>query len=137
MVRFDHPSNDKGGGVCIYFKSSLLIQTLNISVLHECINMKITIDGKLCNLSCLHKSLSQNMEEFETFVKNLELNLKFNFNMNSYLTVFIGDFNAKSHYWYKGRLEQSDFNGQSIGGKMEIRLEKLALFNFKAYGWQK
>ena len=32
---------------------------------------------------------------------------------------------------------KSDFNGQSIGGKMEIRLEKPATNNFKAYLLQK
>ena len=37
----------------------------------------------------------------------------------------------------KTRLEQSDFNGQSIGRKMEIRLEKPAINNFETYGWQK
>ena len=35
------------------------------------------------------------------------------------------------------RPEQSDFNGQSMEGKMKIRLEKPVLNNFKAYGWQK
>ena len=35
------------------------------------------------------------------------------------------------------RIEYSDFNVQSIGGKKEIRPEKPALNNFKAYGWQK
>ena len=34
--------------------------------------------------------------------------------------------------WFVTRLVQSD----RIGGKMEIRLEKPALNNFKAYGWQ-
>ena len=42
------------------------------------------------------------MEEFETFVKNPELNLEFIFNKNPYLTVVIDEFNAKSHNWYKG-----------------------------------
>ena len=35
-------------------------------------------------------------------LKNLELNLEFIFNKDPYLTVIIGDFNAKSHNWYKG-----------------------------------
>ena len=34
------------------------------------------------------------------------------------------------------RLEQSDFNGQLIGGKMGIRLEKPAPNSFKSYRWQ-
>ena len=42
------------------------------------------------------------MEEFEKFVKNLELNLEFVFNKNPYLTVVFSDLNAKSHNWYKG-----------------------------------
>ena len=58
----------------------------------KCINLEITIDGKLCNLICLYRSPSQNMEEFETFVKNLELNLEFIFNKNPYQTVGIGNF---------------------------------------------
>ena len=37
----------------------------------------------------------------------------------------------------RNRLEQLDFNDQSIGENMEIRLEKLALNNIKAYWWQK
>ena len=72
------------------------MQTLSISMLQGFINLEITIDGKLCNLICLYRSPSQNMEEFETFLKNLELNLEFIFNKNPYLTVVIGDFNAKS-----------------------------------------
>ena len=35
------------------------------------------------------------------------------------------------------RLEHGDFNGQWIGGKMKIWLEKPALNNFKPYRWQK
>ena len=55
------------------------------------------------------------MEEFETFVKNLELNLELIFTKNPYLTVVIGDFNVKSHNWYKG-----DKNTAS-GTKLEIK----------------
>ena len=40
------------------------------------------------------------MEEFGTFVKNLELNLELIIIKNPYLTLVIGDFNVKSHNWY-------------------------------------
>ena len=69
---------------------------------HECINLKIRIDDKLCNLICLDRFPSQNMEEFEMFGKNLEFNLELVFTKNSYLTIVIGDFNVKLHNWYKG-----------------------------------
>ena len=102
LVRSDQSSNEKGGGVCVHFKSPLSIQILRIPMLHECISLEITIHGELCNLICLHRSPSQNIEELKTFVKNLELNLEFIFNKNPYLIVVIGDFNAKSHNRYKG-----------------------------------
>ena len=101
LVRSDHPPNDKREGVCIYFKSSLPIQTLRISMVHECINLEITVDSKLCNTICLYRSPNQHIEEFETFVKHPDFNLEFIFNKNSYLTVVIGDFNAKSRNWKK------------------------------------
>ena len=63
-------------------------------MLHECIVLEITIDRKLYNLIYLYSSPSQNKEEFETFVKNLELNLEFILNKNPYLTVVTDDFNA-------------------------------------------
>ena len=111
LVRFGHPCNDKRGGVWIYFKSSLLIQILSISRLHEIHNLEIIIDGKLCNLICFYRSPSQNMEEFEMFVKNLELNLEFIFSKNPNLIVVIGDFNTKSHNWYKG---DKTFSGSKL-----------------------
>ena len=91
LIRSDHPSNDNQGGVC--FKSFLPIQILSISMFHECINLEIRIDDKSCNLICLYRSPSQNMEEFETFVKNLELNLELIFTKNPYVTVVITDLN--------------------------------------------
>ena len=51
---------------------------LSISMLHECISLEIRIDDKLCNLICLYRCPSQNMEEFETCDKNLEFNLELN-----------------------------------------------------------
>ena len=41
------------------------------------------------------------MEEFETFAKNLELNIEFIFIKYPYLSVVIGDFNAKLHKCYR------------------------------------
>ena len=71
-------------------------------MLYEHINLEIRTDNKLCNLICLYRSPNQNMEEFDTFVKNLELNLELIFTKNPYLTVVIGDFNVKLYNWYKG-----------------------------------
>ena len=63
---------------------------------------------------CLYRSPSQNIEEHETFVKNLGLNLEPIFSKNPYLTVVIGDFNVKSQNWYKGNKTTAS------GTKLEI-----------------
>ena len=100
--------------ICIYFNSFLPIQILSMSMLDECINLEIRIGDKLCNLICLHWSSIQNMKEFETFVKNLDLNLELIFTKNPYLTLVIGDFNSKSQNWNKGD------NTTASGIKLEI-----------------
>ena len=70
LVWFDHPSHDKRVGVCVYFKSSLQIQILSTSMLHE---LEIIINGKLCKLVFLHRSPSQNMKEFERWIWELKI----------------------------------------------------------------
>lgn len=97
-----------------YFKSPLSIQILSTSLLYESKNLVITVYGKLGNLIFLYRSPSQTIEEFETFVKNLELNLEFTFNKNPYLTIVIADFNAKSQNWYIGN------NTTACGSKLEL-----------------
>ena len=75
LYRADHPSNVKRGGICIYFKNCLPLKVANIQFLQECINFEMKIGEKLCNLVALYRSPNQSQDEFETFAKNLELNL--------------------------------------------------------------
>ena len=44
---------------------------------------------------------NQSHDVFEKFADNFELNLDKITNKNPYLTVILGDFNAKSSNWYK------------------------------------
>ena len=71
VVRADHPSNTKKGGVCIYFKNSLPLKVLDIQLLQECINFEIKIADKICNFISLYRSPSQSKDEFESFADNL------------------------------------------------------------------
>ena len=75
LVRSDHPSNNKRGGVCVYYKTFLPMRVLDIQYLHECINFELKIGDKLCNFVALYRSPSQTQDEFEKFSDNLELNL--------------------------------------------------------------
>ena len=96
MLRADHPSNNKTGGVCILYRTNLVLRVLNISYLSECITFEISIGNKVCRLIHLYRSPSQTQDEFQTFKSNLKLNLDALLCGNPFLSVMIGDFNAKS-----------------------------------------
>ena len=49
MMRADHPSNTKRGGVCLYYKEHLpIIRRDDISNLQECLVTEITVKNKRC-----------------------------------------------------------------------------------------
>ena len=73
-VSADHRSNTKHGGVLIYCKNFLPIKSINIKYLHESLNFKLKIGGKICKFFPLYTSPSQNKVDFETFLENLEFN---------------------------------------------------------------
>ena len=53
------------------------------------------ISNKLCNFISLYRSPSQSSDEFENFAYYLDLTLEALTQKNPFLTVIIGDFNAK------------------------------------------
>ena len=52
LLRSDHPSNTKRGGVCIYYKKNLPLRVININYLNECIVFDIKL-GDPPNLNLL------------------------------------------------------------------------------------
>ena len=96
LVREDRSSNSKRGGVCVYYKSSL---PFRVKYLQESISFELRIGGKCCRFSCLYTSPSQTQDEFETFLKNFELTLDKIHENNPFMTIVLGDFNAKSNNW--------------------------------------
>ena len=101
LIRADHPSNTKQGGIGIYYKHSLAFRLLDICYLDKCINFETSVGGKLSNFISLYHLPSQSPDVFEKFAINFELNLDKIANKNPYLIVILGDFNAKSSNWYK------------------------------------
>ena len=95
LVQCDHSTNTKRGDVCVYYKSYLPTKVLNMKRLQECLDIEFSIEKKICRLISLHRSPSQNQEEFNTFLDNLESKLETAYFSNPFLTILIGDFNAK------------------------------------------
>ena len=59
MLRVDHPSNNKRGGVCIFYRTTLSLRVLNMPYLSECITFEISIGNKVCRFIHLYRSPSQ------------------------------------------------------------------------------
>ena len=124
LYRLDHPSNIKRGGVCIYYKISVPLKIKNIQYLQECINFEIKIKDKLCNFITLYRSPNKCQDDFESFINNNELNLDSIMTNNPFLTVILGDFNAKSSLWYNNDI--TTYEGSKIDGvTSQFRLQQM------------
>ena len=75
LVHPDHPLNKKRGSVFIHYKNYLPLWIISISYLSECINFETMIGNKICNFITLYRSSSQNQNDFQEFIDNLQINL--------------------------------------------------------------
>ena len=106
----DHASNNKRGGVCIYY--FLPLRVFSVQYLHESICFELKIRDKTCNVLFFYRSPSQTQDDFQIFTENLELNLENLMLTNPFLVVAIGDFNAKSSNWFCR--DKTSFEGNAI-----------------------
>ena len=67
IVRSDHISGSKKGGVCCYFKESLPIRILKITPMIECLVLEMLYNNKLVIVSVIYRSPSQSSQEFARF----------------------------------------------------------------------
>ena len=70
------------------------------------------IGNKICNFITLYRSPSQNQDDFQVFIDNLEMNLETLAQRNPFLMVVLGDFNAKSKHWCSQ--DSTNFEGITI-----------------------
>ena len=72
------------------------------------------IGEKLCNFIVLYRSPRQSQDDFETFLKNFELNLDTILANDPFLTVVLGDLNVKSNLWCKS--DKTSYEGSKTEG---------------------
>ena len=121
LVRCDHFTNTKRGGVCVYYKSYLPLKFLDIKHLQECLNIQFSIEEKICRLISLYRSPSQNQEEFTTFLDSLESNLETASLSSPFLTILIGYFDGKCASCY------SKDNSTTEGSKLRLLTSEFEL----------
>ena len=109
LLRADHPMNIKRGGVCTYYKEHFpLISKPKLTPLDECLVCELKVGNKTCFITALYRSPSQSLEEFEIF-KNGWVNTILNINnSNPFITIFLGDFNARNTLWWSGDIINSE-----------------------------
>ena len=100
LVRADHPNDTKRGGVCIYYKESLPVRVINLSNFEETLLLEMTYHNKKVIVSVIYRSPSQSINEFDSFLCNLEKLVSDINNRNPTLFEITGDFNARSQSWW-------------------------------------
>ena len=60
LIRADHPSNNKRGGVCIYYREPLAFQPVEVNYLGECFLCELSIINKKGYVAVLYRSPGQN-----------------------------------------------------------------------------
>ena len=108
IVRPDHPSNEKRGGACTYYKSYLPLRIIIINYLNKCVRFELMVGDTLCNFIVLYRSPSKSQDQFESFKETLELSLESAMQNNPFFVVLLGDFNAESSNWCKNDINTSE-----------------------------
>ena len=104
LIRADHPR----GGVCIFYRESLAVQSIKINYLNECLLCEVSLNNKKSYIAVLYRSPSQNSLEFDNFILSFE---KLLCEINSFkpdFSIILGDFNARSNSWWIGDIETSE-----------------------------
>ena len=89
----------KRGGVCISYKNHLPLKLIKVNFLHECLTIELNIKNKLCVVVALYRSPSQSHNEFSSFITNLESTLQAITLRKHFLTMVLGNCNAKNKLW--------------------------------------
>ena len=70
LIRADHPNNIKQGGVYIYYRETLLVKTIQINYLPECLVCEVNYENKKMFIGASYRTPSQNDEKFDEFLRS-------------------------------------------------------------------
>ena len=106
LLRSNHPSNIKRGGVCMFYKDYLpVIRRDDLCALTECIVVEVNLGTKSLFFTCNYRSPSQTVDEFESYCQSLHLTLTNIDDTSPFSSVLIGDFNARCTNWWAADID--------------------------------
>ena len=108
LVRADHPTDTKRGGVCVYYKESLPVRIISLPNFKEALLLEMTYNKKKVIVSVVYRSPSQNNDEFGLFLSNLEKLFSDINKLKPSLSVVTGDFNARSSSWWSDDINTTE-----------------------------
>ena len=112
LICADHPKNIKHGGVCICYRKTFPVKTVQINCLPECLVREVNYKNKKIFIVTLYRSPSQNDDEFDEFLRSFESVIDHINQSNPYFVLITGDFNARSSSWWGNDI--NNFEGISI-----------------------
>ena len=112
IVRSDHPSGSKRGGMCCYFKERLPSTILKITPMTNCLVLKMLYNNKLVNVSVIYRSPSQSCQEFAQLEMLFSQLLNDVTSKNPFFSIILGDFSARSKCWWS--LDKQNKEGASL-----------------------
>ena len=101
IIRADHASNTKRGGVCSYYKESLSVRVSNLTNLRKCIMCEVSVQNIKGNIGVIYRSPSQNTIDFDEFLLNFEGISNTTASSDSLFTTIVGDFSSRSNFRWK------------------------------------
>ena len=108
LVHANHPNNIKRGGVCIYYKESLLLRVISSPYFKEALLLEMTYNNKKVIVSVIYRSPSQNNSEFDLFLSNFEKFLSDINKRKPFLSVITGNVNARSSSWWSKDMDTAE-----------------------------
>ena len=101
IYRSDHPSNSKIARVCLHFQNALAIkQRTDLELMQEAIVCKLNAPRNKVFCATVHRSPSQNSEQFENFIHSLEIMANLLQVERPHLIIITGDFNRRASLWW-------------------------------------
>ena len=103
FFRCDLQNGDTHGGVLIYYKTNLALRRFpNLETHPNTLVTEVSFGRKRVVFTVIYRKPSQTPEEFRNFITNLSNLYAHIKNLNPYLAIFVGDFNAHSSTWWTG-----------------------------------
>ena len=103
LIRCDHPSDSRRGGVCIYYKDHpSLVERPEMTTFNECLVCKVKSGSSRLLLGHCYRSPSQDSDQFDLFKQKWEQTIQNIYDCSPTASIFIGDFNARNSDWWAG-----------------------------------